>query len=218
MSKNRTAAVALASLVLSVLAVVGIAAPASAHDELVSSYPATGSSVVSSPDEITLEFSATLTDLEGSAVIEVINEAGINVAEDAADVSTNFVTQHLSQRASPGTYTVRWKVVSSDGHPISGEYAYSVGSPSSSVTAPAPTADAVASPTPAATENPEAATPSPSATAQTYGGTASGGGQFPPMLYLLAPILILGCGAIGVVMAGRQRRRRDQQQAEGSDV
>ncbi|WP_314646761.1 copper resistance protein CopC [uncultured Microbacterium sp.] len=216
MSKHHRPAIAFASLLLTAFAVIGPANAAFAHDELVTSYPAAGSSVVNSPDEITLGFSAALTELDGSAVIEVIDETGNDVAQDEADVSTTFVTQHLSQEATPGLYNVRWKVVSSDGHPISGEYTYTVEGPAT--TPPTAAAEASPTPTPTPTENAETPTPSPSPATQTYGGTASGGGEFPPVLYLLAPILILGCGVIGVVMAGRRRHRQDREQVEHADA
>lgn len=216
MRKTRsTAAAGVAALLLSAMAVLGLADPAAAHDELVSSYPEADASLTKSPDEITLEFSGSLTDTDGATVVEIIDEQGANVAIDPVDVSTTFITQHVAPDANTGVFTVRWEAVSSDGHPISGEYAYAV----SEETAAAPTA--ATSPTPAPTEStaqptPQQSEPEPKSP-QGYGGVASGGGDFPPSLYVLIPVVILGCGVIGVVMAGRSRRRRDREDAANAD-
>ncbi|MGG1909033.1 copper resistance protein CopC [Microbacterium sp. NRRL B-14842] len=101
-------------------------------------------------------------------------------------MSGDSITQHLSPDAATGIFTVRWKTVSADGHPISGEYVYTV-TPAMATEPSTPTT----SPTPetSPTEEPEPARP-----AQTYGGTASGGGAFEllPLFFLSGLALILG--------------------------
>ena len=51
--------------------------------------------------------------------------AGTTLAVGAPAVADNVLTQPLAGEAS-GVVTVLWKVVSSDGHPISGEFAFTV--------------------------------------------------------------------------------------------
>ncbi|AMG83197.1 MULTISPECIES: copper resistance CopC family protein [Microbacterium] len=211
---SRTRRIALAGLVIAAISVLGLASPAAAHDGLVSSYPEAGGTIPNSPDEITLTFSAELTNLEGATDIEVLNDQGTNVAVDAPAVSGTAVTQHLSPDAGGGLFTVRWKVVSSDGHPTSGEYSYSV----TASTPPAATSPAIATPEQSAQPS-SSATPEPSTSPAEYGGTASGGaamgdGLLLPLMFVSSLILVLGVSAAGVILAGRARRRRDRAEGE----
>ena len=115
----RTAAV-LTTLLLSASVVLGTASPAAAHDDFVSSYPTADSTINGSPDEISLMFTGALTGGDDATVVEVIDESGANVAVDPPTVSGDSITQHLSPDAATGIFTVRWKTVSADGHPING--------------------------------------------------------------------------------------------------
>ncbi|KDA04548.1 copper resistance protein CopC [Microbacterium sp. CH12i] len=222
MRKNHNAPTAALVVLLAVTAsVLGITSPAAAHDDLVSSYPQAEATIDGSPAEITLTFTADLTNMESASVIEVIDAGGTNVAIDAPQVSAASITQHLAPDATAGVFTVRWKVVSSDGHPISGEYLYTV---EDTAAGPAPADPAPAesnSPTPAPSASDAAApTPEPTASApesaKGYGSTPSGGAVFPPGLYLVMFAFILAGGVIGVVLMGRQRRRRDREEAENA--
>lgn len=207
MPKPRLRASLLTALTAGVLLFVAPTS-ASAHDEFLSSYPEAGSTIGTSPAEITLSFSGELLTDPGSAVIEVIDTAGQNIAVDPPVIDTVTATQHLSPDPTAGLVTVRWKVVSSDGHPISGEFSYTV---------EAITID----PTPAAT-----ATPTPSSTAtNTTGldtaepsgrGQTSGGGAFLPTAAVLTGVAVVGGILIIVLMMGRERRRRDQAAGDGS--
>ena len=96
---------------------------------------------------------------------------------------------------------MRWRVVSSDGHPISNEYQYTV----EAVTVP------TSAPTPEATEE---QTPAPSATTQAttpgemHNGP-SGGGELLPVLAVVSGVGVLGGALIVVLMVARERRSRD---------
>nr|BFF11089.1 hypothetical protein GCM10025699_23920 [Microbacterium flavescens] len=75
--------------------------------------------------------------------------SGTSLLDGAPTAQDNVLTQPLAGEAS-GEITVLWKVVSSDGHPISGEFAFTV--------APAPTPTDTATPTPTPTESTEPTT------------------------------------------------------------
>ncbi|WP_394279023.1 copper resistance protein CopC [Microbacterium sp.] len=129
--------------------VVAVAAPASAHDELLASTPTAQAQLHELPAEIELTFSAAI--LPDGAEIAVIDDEGDNrVASDPA-IGTNTLTVALDEPGdtSDAGYLVQWRVVSSDGHPISGTIPFAVGSvapPAGDTTAAAPiqaaTADA----------------------------------------------------------------------------
>lgn len=120
--------------------VVGIASPARAHDELIGSDPAQGATVTELPAQITLTFSGQIADDDGASVVEVTDASGTSLVDGAPSAHDNVLTQPLEGAAS-GSITVLWKVVSSDGHPISGEIAFTVsdGSGPVATTTPQPT-------------------------------------------------------------------------------
>ena len=96
--------------------------PAAAHDALIGSSPDADSSVETLPAEISLSFSAALIGGE----IVVLDESGTSVSDGEATIDGAIVTQQLASEASAGAYRVLWKVVSSDGHPTSGEFSFTV--------------------------------------------------------------------------------------------
>ena len=204
---RRSLITAMATLLLGAGLTLAVATPAQAHDELVSSYPQANSTITSSPAEITLSFSGELIAGMQSAAVEVIAPDGQNIATDAPSEDGTSITQHLAPNPPAGLFTVRWKVVSSDGHPISGEYTYTV----------APT-DAVPS-SPAATPSTAPQTPTPTATATEapadngYGGETSGGGDTFAILAVVGGVVVLGGALVIVLMVGRERRRRDRADA-----
>jgi len=102
------------------------AAPAYAHDELVASDPADGSTVDALPAAITLTYSGDLIADGGATAILVTDAAGADLTAGDPVVDGRTVTQSLEGSAS-GTVTITWKVVSGDGHPISGELVFGVG-------------------------------------------------------------------------------------------
>src|SRR3546814_9090054 len=105
---------------LPISAVWGLASPAAAHDELVSSDPAAEATVDALPDTVTLSFSGELLGGTDANEVQVTDAAGKTLNEGPAVVDGTTVTQSLAGDAS-GSIQVLWRVVSSDGHPISGD-------------------------------------------------------------------------------------------------
>lgn len=105
-----------------------LATPAQAHSELISSSPTDGEESYTPPDVITLEFNETIQDI-GNEIV-VTGPSGADVADGAPEIDGPLVTQALAASQDPegaiGTYTVTWRVVSADGHPISGEFTFEV--------------------------------------------------------------------------------------------
>ncbi|KZE90656.1 copper resistance CopC family protein [Microbacterium sp. TNHR37B] len=134
-------------LALAAALVAGSAAsPAFAHDELVGSDPAVGSEVAEMPTEVTLTFSGVLLTGEGTTDVVVTDAAGTALTSEPPVVDGVRVIQPISGSAS-GEITVTWRVVSSDGHPISDQFSFVVaGAGTGSTTAPS----GAASPSPSA--------------------------------------------------------------------
>lgn len=111
---------------------VWVAAPAAAHDRLVTSTPTDGATLEAVPTEVVLEMSATA--LELGTEVQVLDVAGTNVTSGPATIADRFVTVPVGELTA-GEYTVVWRVVSSDGHPIDGTFAFTV--PEITTTTPA---------------------------------------------------------------------------------
>ncbi|GAA1316322.1 copper resistance CopC family protein [Brachybacterium tyrofermentans] len=105
-----------AATMLAAFAMLSI--PAYAHDTLISSDPADGDTLETSPESITLTYSADI--LEVSPAVRIVDEAGETVADMEPTVDGPEVTAELADPLPAGDYTVQWRVVSSDGHPIEG--------------------------------------------------------------------------------------------------
>lgn len=116
------------ALLAGTLLAAGLLAPAQAHDSLVSSNPQADSALSQAPQEIELTYSSDIMQVEGANQIRVTNSAGESVTEGEPEISGTTLTQDLTTSGSEDeTYTVNWRVVSSDGHPIQGTFSYSVG-------------------------------------------------------------------------------------------
>lgn len=119
--------IAVAALGLAVMSLLAAAAPASAHDRLVSSDPANGAVLTTAPATITLTYNAEL--LPTGAQVAITDAAGSTVATGAPQVADTTVTAPLPADLPAGGYDVAWRVVSSDGHPIEGKFAFTLEAP-----------------------------------------------------------------------------------------
>jgi|FLOH01.1.fsa_nt_gi methionine-rich copper-binding protein CopC len=118
------------------LALFGGAVPASAHADLVSTTPVDGAVLESAPRTLTLSFSSTL--LEGMVEVAVSNFAGELVSGVLVEsVGTDAVVQWPADL--PGdTYKVAYRIVSQDGHPVTGSLRFSYPNPETVTAEPTP--------------------------------------------------------------------------------
>lgn len=94
-----------------------------AHDDVIDQIPAPGSQVEAGPLDIKLDFSNELLDLGSGAEIIVTSPDGSAVAASCA-VLDGTLASAKTDLDQAGTYTIAWRVVSSDGHPIEGSYEF----------------------------------------------------------------------------------------------
>lgn len=140
----------IAAVAVATVAALAVAAPASAHDTIVSSTPAADSQLTAAPTEVVLTFSNTLLSLDENSgtAMTVIDESGEDWVAGPPIVAADTVTVPLAEGMPGGAYTVTWQVVSSDGHPTSGEYGFSLTLPEASAEPSAtPSETAAAEPT-----------------------------------------------------------------------
>ena len=108
-----------------------IVAPASAHTSLVSSIPSSGAVLNEVPAEVRIKFNEDLllVDDKNPNRIEVINGVGQVVSGmSVVEGPEIFTALDLSLEPS-GEYLVKYRVVSAHGHPIEGEYQFTVAAP-----------------------------------------------------------------------------------------
>lgn len=129
----RRAGLAVVALLGAALLTLGFAAPASAHDVLEGTTPKNEQKVGTAPEKVTLTFSNNPIAIGSEIVVK--DASGTNWAEGGVDILDNVVTQKLKPGAPAGTYTVQWRVVSSDSHPIENTFTYVV-TTGSAATAP----------------------------------------------------------------------------------
>jgi methionine-rich copper-binding protein CopC len=130
--------VGMAAAIAAVAAVLMLApSPASAHDDLLGSDPEDGVVLETAPAQVELRYSAEPLDEPGGTIVRVVDPEGAEVQQGEPEVVDNAVIQAIAADAAVvGTYTVTWRVVSSDGHAISGELLFSVGEESEPADAP----------------------------------------------------------------------------------
>ncbi|GAA1848759.1 copper resistance protein CopC [Microbacterium koreense] len=115
----------LAGVAVTVVAVLAPVAPASAHDELVSSDPAADQALVAAPETVTLQFTGDV--LTMGAVIMVADADGTDWTEGDPLVDGATVSAIIRPGMPEAGYEVRWRVVSGDGHPVAGIVPFTVG-------------------------------------------------------------------------------------------
>ena len=120
----------LAAAFLLVLLASSIQSPiAQAHTKLVSGSPAAGVVVDLWPTKVVLEFDEQLQNLGGEkANFVVINNAvGDQVSETDEVIDGNTISVTLAPNEVKGPVLVFYHVVSTDGHPVEGEYKFTFG-------------------------------------------------------------------------------------------
>jgi copper transport protein len=124
MSRIARQLVAALAILVGVLALGTTAA--SAHATLESSSPADGQSVLTSPSEIRITFSEAVTTISGG--LSVLDADGKTVDVGNSEVvGGRTLVAPISESLSDGTYVATYRVLSADGHPVSGSLLFAVG-------------------------------------------------------------------------------------------
>ncbi|MFT8322153.1 MAG: copper resistance CopC/CopD family protein [Bacillus sp. (in: firmicutes)] len=107
----------------------------SAHAYITKASPAEGESVESPPKEVTIEFNEKIQ--SGFTNITVLNSSGKRVDKKnvAIDKQTGkIVSVELENDLPNDVYSIEWRVLSADGHSVSGIIPFSIGDPPKGVT------------------------------------------------------------------------------------
>ncbi|MEV0593628.1 copper resistance CopC family protein [Nonomuraea cavernae] len=114
----------LLTVLLLVCAGLGISPPALAHNVLVSSDPKDGATLSASPERITLVFDQSVR--RGYAQIGVTGAGGSSWADGAATVAAERVSVKVRALPAGGTYVVGYRILSADGHPVTGKITFTL--------------------------------------------------------------------------------------------
>ncbi len=115
-----------------------VAPIASAHTTLLSSVPASNAEVTEAPTSIEMEFGESLIAIGEGTKVSVIAPSGKDIASGTATVASAHVSQPLTVDTTPGTYTVKFRVVAADGHVLEDTYVFTItaGQSASALAAP----------------------------------------------------------------------------------
>jgi hypothetical protein len=164
------------------------ASPAFAHAEFESSDPADGASLATGPSTISVTFSDTMQ--QGFNELTVIGPDGTTHYENGevlADGDT--VSVGVNPLGPAGRYQIGYRVLSDDGHPVSGSVAFTL-------TAPGPAAAQLAS-SAAAAPAPADAAPAPVAQQDT------GSGGSPVWPWIVGAVVLVAAGVFVAMRLGR---------------
>jgi copper transport protein len=127
LTAGKTGLVAL----LSAFALSGLAGTASAHAQLESSDPPAGEVLASAPQQVALTFGEPVEVTSGAVQVFDDHLRRVDTERVSADnPQRNRIRVALNSGLGPGTYTVSWHVSSTDTHPVSGTFRFSIGAPS----------------------------------------------------------------------------------------
>src|SRR5690349_12738875 len=117
------------------LIVLALIAPASAsaHATLIRTTPANGAILDQAPARVIVEFDDTVRVARGNAA--VANSTSESVLVGHASAQGRTLTIPLEPHLANGAYSVRWSIVSDDGHREQGVLAFAVGQGSGTPTA-----------------------------------------------------------------------------------
>lgn len=188
---SRRVARLLAAVAALVVAPLALAGPAWAHASLVGSDPADDARLPTAPPVVRLEFSEPIA---APAYVVVTAPDGASAVSGDPEVAGAVVTQRLLPSAldREGSWTVAFRAVSEDGHPVTGEIGFTVGE----ATASAPASPSAVAPAPAAA-SPAATDPGVDQTAATDPGGA--GSWRDAVAVTVAAALFAGAGALALL-------------------
>jgi len=118
---------ALIACLIAGAAVLSTAAPAAAHNALISSDPKDKASLEVGPSTVTLTFDQDVQGGEKINTISVVDSTGghYEVAGDPT-IKDNAVSTQVNPLGKAGQYKIGYRILSADGHPVSGELTFTL--------------------------------------------------------------------------------------------
>ncbi|MFB9430310.1 copper resistance CopC family protein [Streptoalloteichus tenebrarius] len=175
----------LAALLLAGVALVAGAGPALAHNVLVSSDPKDGATLETGPGQVKLVFDQPVQQSAGETnlnTVTITGPDGKHYPAEKAKVDGTAVSAVIGALGPAGQYTIGYRILSADGHPVSGSVKFTVTTAGTGTPAPAPTS---------------------AAAAPAGDGGGSGDGGMPVWPWIVGAVVLLGAGVAVAVRLGR---------------
>lgn len=116
---------AATAVLIACAATLLIATPARAHNVLIGSDPRQGAVLATMPGKVTLTFDQAVR--RDFARIAVTGPDGARYEQGDVGVSGNGIFIALRGQGPSGTYSIGYRIVSNDGHPVTGTVSFTVG-------------------------------------------------------------------------------------------
>ncbi|GAA2821484.1 copper resistance CopC family protein [Saccharopolyspora taberi] len=171
----------IAIAALSLAALLGGAGTALAHNVLVGSDPAEGAQLEVGPQQVRLTFDQPVRAGEGYNTVNVVGPDGTYWTDGKVSVEGTSVTAPVRELGPAGVYTVGYRILSADGHPVPGKVTFTLTKPGNGTPAPPPAA-----------EGEQAGQP----------GEAGSGGM-PIWPWIVGAVVLVGLGATLAMRLGR---------------
>lgn len=98
-----------------------------AHSKLQSSVPAADATATEAVQELSLSFNEKIDST--LSTVTITNDKGEKIDATEVKVDNNEMKAALGSPLESGSYTVEWKIVGLDGHPVKGNYTFEVDAP-----------------------------------------------------------------------------------------
>jgi copper resistance protein C len=97
-----------------------------AHGQIVTTYPLKDSKSSPAPSQVWIEFDGQLQLIEGEVVntLKVTDSTGLVVSSEEAVIEGARISTQVSDQSVGGVFTVQYRIVSEDGHPVEGSYTF----------------------------------------------------------------------------------------------
>jgi len=99
-----------------------------AHAELVKSFPAANSTLTKAPKFVQLEFGEAITTIKSKNAnsIVLLDAKSHKIATSQIEIKKAIARVELIGTLRPGKYTVRYRIVSADGHVLNAQYKFTL--------------------------------------------------------------------------------------------
>ncbi|MEV0380847.1 copper resistance CopC family protein [Nonomuraea sp. NPDC050643] len=167
----------LTTLLLALVATGMSWSPAQAHNVLVGSDPKDGATLTAAPERVTLVFDQAVR--QGYAQVGLTGADGSSWADGSAVVAAERVSVKVKPLPAGGPYTVGYRILSADGHPVTGKITFTLA------------ANGAAAPTGGTTGG--TATGSDALSAEAAEAAANGGAGM-AVVWIVGALLVLAAG------------------------
>ena len=115
-------------LLLAVGLMVSANPAATAHAELVKSFPMANSKLAKAPKFVQLEFGEAIITLKSKNAnsIVVLDSKALKIVTSKIIIKKNVARVDFVRTLKPGKYTVKYRIASADGHVLSARYKFSI--------------------------------------------------------------------------------------------